>query len=100
MNITELATEPKLIKVVLDDEDIVADFGEPLEFYAWDKQPIERFLQFAGKKITEENLDHVISFAKEMILDENGERVLKDNLVLPASVMSRCITSVMNQLGK
>lgn len=100
MNIKELATEPQLIKVVLDDEDIVTDFGEPLEFYAWDKQPIERFLQFAGKKVTEDNLDAVISFAKEMILDENGERVLKDNLILPASVMSRCITAVMSQLGK
>lgn len=100
MNIAELAVEPKLIKITLDDEEIVEQFGEPLEFHAWDRQPIERFLQFAGKKITEENLPQVINFCKEMILDDQGEPVLKDKLVLPATVMSRCITKVMEQLGK
>lgn len=100
MNIKELAVEPQLIKITLDQDFIVEQFGEALEFYAWDRQPIEKFLRFAGKKITDENLPEVISFCKEMILDETGEPVLTGTKVLPSTVMSACITSVMEQLGK
>ena len=100
MNISELAVEPQLIKITLDNDFIIEQFGEGLEFYAWDRQPIEKFLRFAGKKITDENLPEVIKFCTEMILDEQGNQVLTDGKILPSTVMSACITRVMEQLGK
>lgn len=100
MKLQELAVEPQLIAVSLDEEEIVEKYGEPLEFFVWDRQPIEKFMQFAGKAVDEQNIDKVVAFCKEMILDENGNRVLEGNNVLPLDVMTRAITKVMQTLGK
>ena len=43
MKLAELAAEPKLIPITLDDADIVEKYGEPLEFWIWDRQPIDSF---------------------------------------------------------
>lgn len=100
MKIAELATEPKLLKVVLDDADIVEQYGDELEFWVWDRQPIEKFLKFAGKTITEDDLPELIAFTREMILDEDGQPVVREGKILPTLIMTRCITKVMEQLGK
>jgi hypothetical protein len=100
MNITELAVKPSLVKVTLDDESIVEEYGEALEFFVWDRQPLEKFMRFAGKEITNEDLPELIEFTKTMILDEEGNEVMSDGKLLPTSIMTRCITKVMQQLGK
>ena len=100
MNITELAVKPSLVKVVLDDESIVEEYGEALEFFVWDRQPLEKFMRFAGKSITSEDLPELIAFTKTMILDAEGNEVMGDGKLLPTSIMTRCITKVMEQLGK
>ena len=100
MNITELAVKPSLVKVVLDDESIVEEYGEALEFFVWDRQPLEKFMRFAGKSITNEDMPELIAFTKTMILDSEGNEVMSDGKLLPTSIMTRCITKVMEQLGK
>ena len=100
MKITELAVKPSLVKVVLDDEAIVEEYGEELEFFVWDRQPLEKFMRFAGKNITNDDLPDLIDFTKTMILDENGNQVMEEGKLLPTSIMTRCITKVMEQLGK
>jgi len=100
MKLSDLASEPKLIVIKIDDEDIITEYGEPLEFWVWDRQPLEKFLRFAGKKIDNEDLPELIEFTREMILDESGEPVMTGGKLLPTSLMSRCVTRVMEQLGK
>ncbi len=41
----ELATKPQLVKVTLDDADTIKEYPEGLEFFVWDKQPLEDFIQ-------------------------------------------------------
>lgn len=100
MNITELAVQPSLVKVTLDDEAIIEEYGEALEFHVWDRQPLEKFMRFAGKQISNDDLPELIEFTKSMILDEKGEPVMSEGKLLPTSIMTRCITKVMEQLGK
>ena len=100
MNISELAVKPSLVKVILDDEAIVEEYKEPLEFYVWDRQPLEKFMRFAGKQISNDDLPELIEFTKTMILDEDGNEVMEEGKLLPTSIMTRCITKVMEQLGK
>ena len=100
MKLQELAVEPQLIKVSLDEEKIIEQYGEPLEFYVWDRQPIENFMKFAGKKIDDKNIGDIVAFAKDMILDEAGNPVLTGKSILPLNVMTTCITKVMETLGK
>ena len=100
MKIQELAVKPSLVKITLDDEAIVEQFGDAIEFFVWDRQPLEKFMRFAGQKVDAETLPEMIQFCNEMILDEEGNKILTDEKILPTSVMTRCITKVMEQLGK
>lgn len=100
MKLAELAVLPKLVPVSLDDEDTLEQYNEPLEFYVWDRQPIEKFMQFAGKTVGPEQMPELVAFACELILDEQGNRIMDEGRLLPTSVMTKCITKVMTELGK
>jgi hypothetical protein len=98
MKISELAKKPQLISVIIDDEDIVAEFGESIEFWTWDRQPMDVFLKLAS--INPDQTATVIQAVRELILDEQGEPVLTQDHVLPTMVMMRVITRVVDGLGK
>ena len=98
MKISELAKKPQLISVIIDDEDIVAEFGESIEFWTWDRQPMDVFLKLAS--INPDQTATVIQAVRELILDEQGEPVLTQDHVLPTRVMMRVITRVVDGLGK
>jgi predicted RND superfamily exporter protein len=100
MKLENLASEPKLIKVVIDDAKIVEEFGEEIEFHVFDKQPLDKFIQFANQKPGESDFPKLLAFCKEMILNEKGEPVVSDNKVLPTKVMIACVQKVVEQLGK
>jgi len=100
MNISELAVKPSLIKVTVDDEAIIEEYGEPLEFFVWDRQPIDKFIKFAGREIKPEDYGDLLDYCSDMILDEQGNPVLVDGKVLPGLVLSHCVTRVLERLGK
>ena len=43
MKLSELAVKPKLSKVTITEEHIVEKYGEELDFYIWDRQPLDIF---------------------------------------------------------
>lgn len=96
----ELATKPQLIKVTLDDEDILKEYPEGLEFFVWDKQPLEHFIKIATSTQSVDNYPEMVELCANMILDEKGKPVMTDDLVLPGSVMLKCVNKVVEQLGK
>ena len=48
MKLSQLAGKPQLIQIALDDEETVKEFGEALEFWTWDRQPMATFLKLAS----------------------------------------------------
>jgi hypothetical protein len=38
MKLSEITQKPQLIEVLLDDTEIVEEFGEELIFYTWDRR--------------------------------------------------------------
>jgi len=98
MKLAELAAEPKLIKIILDDEDLVKKYNEPLEFWIWDRQPIDSYMRMA--KSTTDNFDDIVSAVNEMILDEEGKRIVQGNVMLPTNVLMKAFTKVIETLGK
>lgn len=97
MKITDLAREPQLIAIRLDDKDLVEEFGEAIEFWTWDRFPIETFLKLAQ---AEENQSQIFEIVRTLVLDESGKPVLTGSAVLPAKVMMRVVTKVVESLGK
>jgi hypothetical protein len=100
MKLSDIAAKPRLIKITLDEEQIVEQYGESLEFYTWDRQPMEKYLGLVGKEVNTENMPALIEFCKTMILDESGNELIGDGDVLPGYVMSLAINRVVSNLGK
>ena len=97
MKITQLAAEPQLLKVTLDDETIIEQYGEAIEFWIYDRQPMDKYLSLAQGG---ENIAGVMEAVQEMILDEEGNPVIKDGLTLPSAVAFKAFTKIMEHLGK
>jgi len=100
MDIRNLATKPQLIKVTLDDADIVELYGDAIEFWVWDKQPLQKFVKFANVSDDKTNFGDVLELCSELILDNEGNPVLVDGAVLPNKVLIKCVNKVVEQLGK
>jgi hypothetical protein len=98
MKLKDLAKAPELFKITIDDEEVVKQYGEPLEFYAMDRQPMETFLRFASGD--RQNFVEMASLLKELILDEEGKPVITDGFMLPSKVMVAAFSKLVEELGK
>ena len=98
MNLKDLAAKPQLIKITIDDEEIIKEYNEPLEFYAYDKQPMEVFLKVASSR--NHSVDELGLILKDMILDSEGNPVIVDGLMLPSRVLMSAFAKLVEVLGK
>lgn len=98
MKLTELASKPKLTEVIIDNEDIVKEYGDSLQFFIQDRLPIETYTKLASVKT--EDAGQMYNVIKDLILDENGHPVMQDEKVLPMNVMVAAVEKVTEYLGK
>lgn len=98
MKLSQIAKKPQLVTVVIDDEDVVKEFGEPLEFHTWDRQPMDVFLKLSS--VNPENQGEIIKVVSELVLDDKGKRVLDNDLVIPAWVLILVMNRIVDSLGK
>lgn len=98
MKLSEVAKKPTLIKMSLDDDETVKEFGEPLEFWTWDRQPMDVFMKLSSVDAT--NQQAIITAVKDLVMDEQGNKILNSDEVLPTPVMLRVMTKVVESLGK
>jgi len=98
MNLKDLAARPKLVKITLDSEDIVSKYGEAIDFYIMDRQPVEKFVKLATTM--QDDYAAAIAVINTLLLDEAGKPVLDADMILPADVMAQVMTRVVEQLGK
>ena len=98
MKMSQLAEKPQLIKLTLDDENLVKEHGEAIEFYTWDRQPLEVFMKLANAK--EGDMAHIIDSVRTLILDEEGKQIIKGEIMLPTDVLIAAIAKITATLGK
>ena len=98
MKITQIASKPQLIKVTLDDADTIKELGEELDFWTWDRQPLDTFMKLAS--IKNDNPKEVIEVVRGLILDESGKEVIQGDTMLPTQILIRIIQKVVETLGK
>lgn len=98
MKLSQITSAPILVELTIDDADIVKEFGEPLTFHTWDRQPMDVFLRLAN--VDQKDTSTLISIVKTLILDENGKQLLDDKNMLPTNVLMKAISKVTEQLGK
>jgi len=98
MNLSQLASEPKLIVIEIDDEETLAEYKESVVFHTWDRQPMSVFMQLANTD--QSNSNDIINICKDLILDEQGNSLLKDEQMLPTKLLMKAIAKVTEILGK
>ena len=98
MKLSQLAAKPQLIKLELNDEEIVKEFGEPLEFWTWDRQPLDTFMKLAS--VTNSDPTAMIGVVKTLILDEDGKEIIKNDVMLPSGILLKVIGKIVEILGK
>lgn len=98
MKLNQIAAKPKLITVVLDDEEVIKEFGEPVEFYTWDRQPLDTFMKLANAN--QQDQSQMIDIVRTLILDENGKQIIDGENMLPVNVLVKAIAKIVEKLGK
>ena len=98
MKLSQLTAKPQLIDVRIDDEDTIKEFGEAIEFYTWDRQPMDVFMKLANT--TSQDTSNLINIVRTLILDEKGKEIIKEDAMLPTSVLMKAIAKVTELLGK
>ena len=98
LKLTQLASKPQLIKVIVDSKELVERYGDELEFCIWDRQPIDQFIRMATTGAND--YAEMIRMVNDLILDEEGKKVLKEGEALPNDVMIAVINTVVERLGK
>jgi len=99
MKLQQLASKPTLTKIVIDDEVIVKEYGEELEFYIYDRQPMSVFMKLASMDQNENSLEDLAHIVEDMIMDEQGKKIINKDVSLPIDVMVKVIEKTVNRLG-
>jgi hypothetical protein len=98
MKLSQLAAKPQLIKLTLDDEATVKEHGEAVEFWTWDRQPLEVFMKLANVKDGDQG--SIIDTVRTLILDEKGQQIIKGEEMLPTDLLIAAIGKITEVLGK
>lgn len=98
MKLNQIAAKPKLIPIILDDEDTVKEFGEAVEFHTWDRQPLEVFMKLANAN--QQDQTQMIDIVRTLILDENGKQIIDGENMLPSGLLIKAIAKIVEKLGK
>lgn len=98
MKLKELATQPKLIKVSIDEETLLEKYGEEVDFWIYDRMPLEKYTKLAS--IQTGDFSSMIDLVKELVLDEDGVPVMDDTHVLPTDLLNAAMVKVVDIVGK
>lgn len=98
MKLSQLAAKPQLVVFKIDDKETVKEFGEALEFYSYDRQPLDVFMKLANAN--HQDMPSMIEIVRKLILDENGKEIIADDAMLPSHIMVKVISKVVEKLGK
>ena len=104
MKLSEISKKPQLVEIFLDDEEIIQEFGEPLSFWTWDRQPMDTFIKLANLSSESETqtikIGDMIDVVRTLVLDEKGKEIISTNNTLPVNVLTKVMTKVTETLGK
>ena len=98
MDLKSLVAKPQLKLVKLDDELTVKEFGEELEFYIFDRQPVDVFVKMATLRTDE--FGEIVKIVNGLILDKEGNPVVSEGMALPQKLYMRVIERVVQELGE
>ena len=99
MDISKFARKPQLVKLELDDKDIVDTYGEAITFYIIDHFDITTYFDFY-KFQQEKNSELLNDLLRRLILKEDGTPAMSSDDVLPTKIVLAILYKIDEFLGK
>ena len=97
MKLKALAKKPQLTQVTINDDALVEKYGEPLDFWIYDRYEMDLYLKLMNND--EKDIVGLSSTIKEMVMDDDGSPIFGDGEIIPADVLTKMIEEVVAQLG-
>lgn len=98
MKLSQLAAKPQLVQILIDDKDTVKELGESVEFWTWDRQPLDTFMKLASAG--QKDPAQMIQIVRTLILDEKGKEIINGETMLPSNILLKAIGKIVDLLGK
>lgn len=98
MNLSDLATKPKLMELTITNKKLVEKYGEELKFHVLDRQPLDIFAKMSA--MDEKNPMEFIETLSQLILNDKGEPVMSGEHILPIDVLTEALKIIGENLGK
>lgn len=97
MKLKALSKKPQLMRAVVDNEKIVKKYGEPVEFWMYDRYEIDTYFKLMN--VEEQDFITMSRVVKDMIYDEDGTPIVEAGEILPSDLLMSIVTEVIKQLG-
>ena len=97
-SLTEFAKQPQLIEMVLDSDDIIAEYGEPIVFYMKDYVGINTYFDFF--RAQSDKGGQIDTLLRMIVLNEKGEPALDADKALPVDIAVAVLAKVNENMGK
>lgn len=97
MDLRAVASKPVLQKVTLDNPQFLETFGEPLEFFMYDRQSMDTYIRLST--INQTDVGAMIKEVRKLLFDAQGKPMLDEDQELPIDVLIETINAVVARLG-
>jgi hypothetical protein len=98
ISLRSLSQKPKLVEIILDDQETLDVFGSPVSFFTYDRQPLHVYLEISqafGK-----NAARTEELLSGLLFNEDATPLISEGEMPDATLMAKALTKVMEQLGK
>ena len=97
-DIKDFARKPELVRVELNNEDVIAEFGDSVIFYMKDYVDISTYFDFYRSQT--DNPGGLNSVLRKLVLNAEGQPVMGEDEALPATLAIGALSKISEVLGK
>jgi hypothetical protein len=99
MDISKFAKKPTLIKIVMDDAEVVETYGDTIEFHILDQMSISTYFEFY-KLQQDQDSDKLNDLLRKIVLKDDGTPALTEEEIFPVDLTLGLLVKINEFLGK
>jgi hypothetical protein len=99
MDISKFAKKPTLTKIVMDDAEVVEQYGDVIEFHMLDQMSISTYFEFYRLQ-QDQDSDKLNDLLRKIVLKEDGTPALTEEEIFPVDLTLGLLVKINEFLGK
>jgi hypothetical protein len=99
MDISKFAKKPTLTKIVMDDAEVIEQYGETIEFHMLDQMSISTYFEFYRLQ-QDQDSDKLNDLLRKIVLKDDGTPALSEEEIFPVDLTLGLLVKINEFLGK